>query len=268
MRHSTFRVNWLATYVVLVALFLILPELVAIIVSFNPTSRMVMSWTAVSGRWYQSLWQHEEYFRAFLLSFAIAPCVTVASLLLGGTAAYGVARLPSRSATTLQGLFVAPLVVPAAALAVALFLLLDRLRLTDTLTGVLIGHIVATLPYTFRTLLVALQSADRALEEAALSLGASRLAVVRRVTLPLIRPALVASALFALIISIDEFTLTWFISGRSIHTIPLEIFNNTQYGMDPTVAAASTVLIAASAVVIILLEKLVGLKTAYAVRPR
>ena len=85
---------------------------------------------------------------------------------------------------------------------------------------------------------------------------------IRRV----IRPALVASTLFALIISIDEFTLTWFISGRSIHTIPLEIFNNTQYGMDPTVAAASTVLIAVSALVIVLLEKMVGLKTAYAVR--
>ena len=159
----------------------------------------------------------------------------------------------------------APLVVPAAALAVALFLLLDRLRLTDTLVGVFIGHIVATLPYTFRTLLAALKAADRALE-AALSLGASRLAVVRRVTLPLIRPALVASALFALIVSIDEFTLTWFISGRSIHTIPLEIFSNTQYGMDPTVAAASTVLIAVSALVIVLLEKIVGLKAAYAVR--
>ena len=75
-----------------------------------------------------------------------------------------------------------------------------------------------------------------------------------------------ASTLFALIISIDEFTLTWFISGRSIHTIPLEIFDNTQYGMDPTVAAASTVLIAVSALVIVLLEKMVGLKTAYAVR--
>jgi ABC-type spermidine/putrescine transport system permease subunit II len=266
VRRGTLRVNWLAIYAVAVALFLILPELVAVIVSFNPTSRMVMSWTSFSGRWYQSLWQHEEYFWAFLLSFAIAPFVTAASLLLGGMAAYGAARLPSRPAAVLQGLFVAPLVVPAAALAVALFLLLDRLRLTDTLVGVFIGHIVATLPYTFRTLLAALKAADRALEEAALSLGASRLAVVRRVTLPLIRPALVASALFALIVSIDEFTLTWFISGRSIHTIPLEIFNNTQYGMDPTVAAASTVLIAVSALVIVLLEKIVGLKAAYAVR--
>jgi putative spermidine/putrescine transport system permease protein len=125
---------------------------------------------------------------------------------------------------------------------------------------------VATLPYTFRTLLAGLRGLDRALEEAALSLGASRLTVVRRVTLPLIRPSLTASVLFALIVSVDEFTLTLFISGRTIETIPLVVFNNTQYGMDPTVAAASTMLIGVSAVIIVLLEKMVGLKTAYAVR--
>jgi putative spermidine/putrescine transport system permease protein len=90
--------------------------------------------------------------------------------------------------------------------------------------------------------------------------------VVRRVTLPLIRPSLTASVLFALIVSVDEFTLTLFISGRTIETIPLVVFNNTQYGMDPTVAAASTMLIGVSAVIIVLLEKMVGLKTAYAVR--
>src|SRR5437763_1550406 len=80
----------------------------------------------------------------------------------------------------------------------------------------------------------------------------SRPAVRRRVTRPRIRPALVASALFAIVVSIDEFTLTWFVAGRTVHTIPIAIFNNTQYGIDPTVAAASTVLIGASAVLIVL----------------
>ncbi len=265
MRRAAPRDRWLAAYAGLAAAFLILPLLMVIGVSLNPTSRMVISWTAVSGRWYVSLWEHREFLRGFLLSFALAPLVSLCSLLLGGAAAYGVARMRPRRAAPLQGLFVAPLLAPAAALAVALFLLLHTLRLTDTIGGVVIAHVVATLPYTFRTLLAGVRGLDPALEEAALSLGAGRLAVVRRVTLPLIRPALAASVLFALIVSIDEFTLTLFIAGRRIETIPLVIFNNTQYGMDPTVAAASTVLVAISAVVIVLLEKLVGLKTAYAV---
>lgn len=265
MARRNQRDRWLAAYAAGAALFLVLPQLMVIGVSLNPTSRMVISGSAVSGRWYASLWEHDEYLRGFLLSFALAPLVSLCALVLGGAAAYGVVRLRPRYAAPLQGMFVAPIMAPAAALAVALFLLLHILHLTDTIWGVIIAHVVATLPYAFRTLLAGMRGLDPALEEAALSLGASRAAVVWRVTLPLIRPALAAASLFALIVSIDEFTLTLFISGRTIETIPLVIFNNTQYGMDPTVAAASTVLIAVSAVVIVLLEKLVGLKTAYAV---
>ncbi len=260
MRH------WLAAFAALAAVFLILPELVVLGVSFNPTTRMVMSFSTASFHWYASLWQHQEFVHGFVLSFTLAPCVAVCALAFGGAAAYGTLRLRPRQKAPLQALFMAPLVVPAAALAVALFLLLHTLRLTDTIAGVVIAHILATVPYTYRTLLAGLQGLDRTLDEAAQSLGASRSAVVRRVMLPQIRPALAASALFALIVSIDEFTLTFFVAGRSVETIPLAIFNNTQYGMDPTVAAASTVLIAISGVVILLLEKFVGLKTAYAVR--
>ena len=258
--------SWLAAFALLVAIFLILPELVVIGVSFNPSTRMVMSFSAATGHWYVSLWQHQEFFHGFVLSFVLAPPVAVCALAFGAAAAYGALRLRPRQKAPVQALFMAPLVVPAAALAVALFLLLHTLRLTDTIAGVVIAHILATVPYCYRTLLAGLQSLDRTLDEAAQSLGASRFAVVRRVTLPQMRPALAASALFALIVSIDEFTLTFFVAGRSVETIPLAIFNNTQYGMDPTVAAASTVLIVISGAVIILLEKLVGLKTAYAVR--
>ena len=266
MRRAAKGNRWLAAYATLAALFLALPQLVVIGVSLNPTSRMVIPWGEVSGRWYVSVWEHREYLRGFLLSFALAPLVSVCSLVLGGAAAYGAARLRPRRAAVLEGLFVAPLLAPAAALAVALFLLLHALRFTDTITGVIVAHIVATLPYTFRTLLAGLRGLDPALEEAALSLGASRFEVIRHVTVPLIRPALAAAVLFAFIVSVDEFTLTLFIAGRRIETIPLVIFNNTQYGIDPTVAAASTLLIAVSAVVIVLLERMVGLKTAYAVR--
>ena len=266
MRKIAPRGRWLATFAALVAVFLVLPELVVIGVSFNPTTRMVMSFTSASGHWYVSLWQHQEFFHGFVLSLALAPCVAACALVFGGAAAYGTLRLRPQGKAPVQALFMAPLVVPAAALAVALFLLLHTLHLTDTIAGVVIAHILATVPYTYRTLLAGLQGLDRTLDEAAQSLGASRFAAVRRVTLPQIRPALAASALFALIVSIDEFTLTFFVAGRSVETIPLAIFNNTQYGIDPTVAAASTVLIAISGIVILLLEKFVGLKTAYAVR--
>src|SRR5689334_3070508 len=114
---------WLAGFAALMATFLVLPELAAIAVSFNPTSRMVISFTGLSGRWYASLWTHREYLDGFLLSFGMAAVVAVIALLLGGAAAYGTVRLRRRAAALAQALFVAPLVVPATALAVALFLL-------------------------------------------------------------------------------------------------------------------------------------------------
>jgi putative spermidine/putrescine transport system permease protein len=266
MRRTSWADKFLAIYALLAAIFFILPELLVAWVSFNPTARMVASSTEPSLRWYYALWDHTDLLRAFLLSFAIAPQVVLASLLIGGGAAYSVARRKRASAWILKSAFIGPLIVPATALGVALFLFLHRLGWTNTTGGVIIGHIVVTLPYTFRTLLVAFEGLDPSLEEAARSLGASRTVALWRITVPLIKPGLVAAALFSLIVSIDEFTITLFVGGRVINTVPLAIFNATEYGMDPTIAAASTVLIALSGVTIIILDRMVGLKTAYSIR--
>jgi len=260
------RARLLGAYAALAAAFLVLPQLLVIAVSLNPTSRMVVPLESISFRWYGSLWEKGEFLRGFLVSFALAPVVSLCALLLGGAAAWGAARLRPRRAAAVEGLFVAPLVAPAAALAVALFLLLHALRLTDTLLGVFLAHVLATLPVVGRHLLAGLRGLEEVFPGKVTNARGLGLYAFRRVTLPLIRPALAAASLFALIISIDEFTLTLFVAGRRIETIPLVIFQNTQYGLDPTVAAASTVLIAVSAVVIVLLEKAVGLKAAYAVR--
>src|SRR5215207_3051573 len=250
MRETPLADKFLAIYALLAAIFFVLPELIVAWVSFNPTARMVASATDASLRWYYALWDHKDLLRAFLLSFAIAPPVVLASLLIGGAAAYFVARRKRGSDWVLKSGFIGPLVVPATALGVALSLFLHRLGWTNTIGGVVIGHIVVTLPYTFRTLLAAFEGLDPSLEEAARSLGATGIVGLWRVTLPLIKPGLVAAALFSLIVSIDEFTITLFVGGRVINTVPLAIFNATEYGMDPTIAAASTVLIALSGLTI------------------
>lgn len=252
-----------AAYAYLLVFFLLLPEAVAVGVSFNPGHRMVLPTEAFSLRWYDALWQSPEYARAFLLSVGVAATATVLSMLLGCAAAFGLTSFQVRSLGVVHLLMFAPLVVPAAALGAALFLFEHQLRLTETVPGIVIGHIVVTLPYTFRTMLASFAGFDRSLIEASESLGAGTLTTLRRVILPLIRPGLVASALFAFIVSLDEFTLTLFVSGRSVVTLPLQIFNSIEYGLDPTVAAASTVLIAITALVIVLLERFVGLSVAY-----
>jgi putative spermidine/putrescine transport system permease protein len=247
-------------------LFLLVPALIVILVSFNPTTRMAVSWEGISLRWYRNLVAQRQFADAFGLSFALAAAATCCSLVLGGSAAYALSRYRVRSARAVQVLFLAPLVVPGTALGVALFLLLNRIRLSETVLGIAVAHVLVTLPYTFRTLLASLDAVDRSIEEAAMSLGATRLTAIRRVTVPLVRPGVIAAALFSVIVSLDEFTITLFVSGRVVSTIPLEIYSATEYELNPTVAAASTVLIGVSALAIVLLEKLVGLNVAYPVR--
>ncbi|MCO5089830.1 ABC transporter permease [Bosea sp. (in: a-proteobacteria)] len=256
----------LAAYVCIAVAFLLLPELIVVGVSFNPTSRMVMSWTEMSLRWYAALVEDRSLLNAFGYSLGLAIFVTLCSTLLGGLVAYWVARHGGRFAAIVTATFVAPLVIPATALGVALFMFLNRLGFTDSVLGLVAGHILVTLPYTFRTLLAAIAGVDRALEEAALSLGATRTMMVRRVILPLIRPGFLAAALFSMIVSIEEFTISLFVGGRNAGTIPLEIYNATEYGLTPIVAAVSTLLIAVSSIAIIVLDKSIGLNAAYSVR--
>lgn len=249
----------LSWYAYLAIAFLLLPELVAVGVSFNPTARMVLPGAVLSLRWYAELWRRPGFGPALALSLYIAPLATLASILLGGSAAYFFARYRLRTAGVMSALFFAPLVIPGAAVGAAMFLLLNEVYLTETVAGVVIAHIVLTLPYTFRTLGAAFAGLDRAYEEAAFSLGASHAAILRRIVFPLIRPGLLAAALFSLIISLDEFTVTLFVSGRSVITFPLQIFNAIEYGLDPTVTAAATVMLALSALAIVAIERTVGL---------
>ncbi len=267
MRTRSLRTG-LAAYAILASVFLILPQLIVVLVSFNPGTRMVLPEHGVSLRWYVEFWENGAFARALGLSFSIAAITTICALLLGGSAALGITRLQragSNTASALAGLFMLPLMIPATSFGAALFLLFVTLGTASTFAAVVISHIVVALPYAFRSLLTAFQGVDVSLEEAATSLGATRSRVLRRVILPLIRPGIASSALFCLIISLDEFTITLFVGGRRINTLPLEIFNETEFGITPLAAAAATILIAASTVAVVLLNRWIGLRKAYAI---
>lgn len=255
----------LAGYSYLLVVFLLLPQLVVVAVSVNPTQRMVISWSSASFRWYEAMWQNPDIIRAFWLSLAVALVSSLFSTLLGGLAAYATVRWFRKGKQWLTALFVAPLLMPATALGVALYMAMNLVGATATVPGLVVSHVVVTIPYTFKTLFTAIEGLDFSLEEAAQSLGASGLTVAWRVIVPLIRPGLATAALFSFIVSLEEFTVSLFVTERSIRTVPLEIYNATEYGLTPMVAAASTILIALSIAAVFILSKVVGLGRAYQV---
>lgn len=131
-----------------------------------------------------------------------------------------------------------------------------------TFHGLVLAHLVVTLPYALRVLVTALSTLPPSVEEAAASLGAKPLAVFRRVTLPLMTPGIVASAALAFLVSFDEVVISLFVVGPRITTLPVELYRYVDTRSDPLVAAASVFLILGTLLIVVLVERTMGLNRA------
>ncbi len=147
-------------------------------------------------------------------------------------------------------------------LGLALLLVFAQIGLLASFTGLTIGHAVVAIPYVIRLMLTALNGLPPSLEEAAATLGATPRRVFWRVTLPLMRPALLAAAALAFLASFDEVTITLFLVGPRLTTLPVEVFRYVQNHADPQVSALSVVLIVLTVGVIVLVERSLGLMRA------
>ncbi|WP_241665463.1 ABC transporter permease [Teichococcus oryzae] len=227
-----------------VTVFLLLPTLIIIPMSVGPERFLRFPPAGFSLRWYAEYFHDAEWIAATLFSLEVgliaAFCATVAGTMLALALVRG--RLPGRGLVEL--LVVGPVIVPHVALAVAMFLVFERLRLTGTLLGFAMAHTVLALPFVVFTVLAALYRFDAELERAALSCGAGRFATFRHVTLPLIAPGVVSAALFAFIISFDEPVVSFFISDLDRKTLPRKMFEDIDYNISPTLAAVATMLTA------------------------
>jgi len=229
----------------LILLFLAMPIVVIVVTSFGGDALGTFpphSWTL---HWYSALFATDSKWPgAISLSVLVASITTVFSLVLGLTAATAMTRseLPLRSAV--YGLVLAPLVIPQVVIALGLFLIFNRASMLGSPLAIALGHTVLAAPIAVMILVATLRGIDERLEDAAASLGASRLTVARRITFPLAAPGIVAAAIFSFITSFDEFFIAQFLSSVDTTTLPVQIFNVLQYEVDPTVTAVSALLIA------------------------
>jgi putative spermidine/putrescine transport system permease protein len=151
-------------------------------------------------------------------------------------------RFPGRS--VLGAAFLTPLVFPGILLGIALLYSFGAIGLRASFLTLFLGHMVVALPYTIRLILGALPSVARDIEEAAATLGAGQMKVLRTVTLPLITPALAAGFLFAFLASFDNVIISVFLAGNRTVTLPVRIFSYIEFSTDASVAAISTIFIA------------------------
>jgi len=234
-------------WVALVLAFTVLPLLIIAVASFSSVSYGVWPPPGYSTHWYHNLLEQADLSSAAVLSLEVALLTTVVVTLLALTSAVALTRYTFVGRRLVEGMSFAPIVVPKAALGFALFIYLNRLGLFDIgVLGLTAAHAVITLPFASTLLTAALVRADRQVEEAAVDLGASPSRAFATVTLPQLRPALIASALFVFILSFDEVDATVFLLPNGRQTLPVWMYQYMQKYQDPTLAALSTLLICAS----------------------
>lgn len=243
-------------------LFLIAPLAAVIVVSVNAGATPRFPPEGFSLRWYAAALSNPAFTGAATTSLILAAVATAIGTPLGVAAAFGIARgrLPASLRGVLEAVFLSPLIVPGIVISVALLVSLSTVGLRDAEIRLLIGHVLLVLPYVIRTTLGALQGFDPALEEAAQTLGASRRHILTRVTLPVLRPAILAGAAFGFIISFDDAAVSLFLTDSRTSTLPLTMMSYMQYNFDPSIAAISSMLIGITLAGALLIERVVGLR--------
>jgi putative spermidine/putrescine transport system permease protein len=246
------------SYVALVLAFLMLPVAVVVLASFSTTSFLTVPPQGVTLRWYGRLLDSRDYLAAIGTSLTLATAATLCSLAVGTATSYALVRRVLPGKATVAAIVMSPLVFPGVVIGVALLQFYAALGLAGSFAGLLMAHVVITVPYVVRTTLASLHGLDPELEDAACVLGADRLTAFRTVTLPLLRPGLAAGGLFAFITSFDNVPVSIFLTGVTHTTLPVKIFTAIEFGVDPTVAAVSSLLILTTALALVLAERWVG----------
>lgn len=255
MRPS--RLPIIATIVVLV--FFYLPILMLAVQSFN-SAKFGGSWQGFSLRWYEELMQRDDIHRAALNTLTVATASTLAAMVLGTIAAWVIHRhARSRLQRFHYGLVYAPLVVPDILMGMSLLLLFVNLSVQLSLTTIIVAHTTFCLSYVAFVVLGRLQGFDDAVIDAARDLGAGWGSITFRILLPLLGPGIIAGGLLAFTLSIDDFVITFLVSGPGDTTLPLKIYGMMRRS-SPTVINALSVIMMALTFSIVLISQRIMLK--------
>ncbi len=220
-----------------VALYLLAPLAIVVIISFSGAAFLQFPPPSLSLRWYENLFADSAWGDAFWVSVRMLVPTACLATVLGTAAAYALVRGHVPGARAINAILMMPILVPSIITAAGLYGIYRGLGLNGTLTGLIIGHTVLTMPYVVATVSSGLRSLDPRLEDAASTLGAPPVAVFRRVTLPLLMPSILSGFLFAAVACFDELIVSLFVSSARTRPISVQMWSNIRGDVDPTIAA-------------------------------
>lgn len=260
LRRSAFR-----AWVALAYLVIFAPVVMIVIISVFRQEIVSFPPEGLTLRWYWNAWQRPEFSRGFVTSLQVALLTTLIGVPVGTAAALALVRGRLLGRGAFNSLLLGPLAVPGVVAGAALYMFYVRTEnffdrdITGTLPGLIAAHTLLTIPWTVRLVSASLQGLDRAVEEAAANLGARPFTVFARVTLPLMRPGVVAAAMFSFIQSFENLDLTMLLVGPGRSTLPVAMLSYLEFRIDPTLAAVATVQILLVGLLMLVTDRFVKL---------
>lgn len=227
----------------LILLYLMAPVIVVVATAFTTTAYPVFPPQGFTLQWFQRFLGMPEFTDAIQRSALLASWSTLVATVLGTFSALSLTRYRFRGREAISAFMLSPILFPTIVFGLALLVFYSRVGLSGSFTGLIIAHSILTTPFVIRLVMASLAEFDPAVEEAARNLGAGWWRTFLQVTLPLIRPGVLAGAVFAFIISFDELVVTLFLAGPDMTTLPVRIYTYVEFSSDPTISAISTMLI-------------------------
>jgi putative spermidine/putrescine transport system permease protein len=256
------RLGWtlLWVYGLLVVAFLLAPLVVLVSMSFSATPALTFPPSGFSLQWYPLAWTTPGLIASFLLSIELAVLSAILSAVFGTAISLAMTNRGFPGRGFLTSFFLSPLVFPSMVVGVALLQYFRTLHFDNVFLALLGGHVLVTMPYTIRTVTASLQAFDYSLLDAARVLGADTIRTFSEVMLPIIKPGVFAGAVFAFLISFDNYNVSMFLADAKNIPLPLRIFNYAETALDPSVAAISTLMVVVSVVIFVVSGRIIGVK--------
>ncbi|RDL44544.1 ABC transporter permease [Marinomonas piezotolerans] len=226
--------------------FLYVPISVLIGLSFNEGGLPTV-WSGFSLKWYERLFQNDAIINATINTLIVATVSTVIATILGTMLAIGV-EIRRKNGRWLESIIFAPMIIPDIVLAIALLSMFSMLDITMGLDTIIVSHVVFNLAFVCSVVRARLKGFDWSVVDASTDLGASSITTLRRITLPILMPAIISGGLLAFTLSLDEFIIAFFTSGagKDSITLPMQIFSMIRFGVTPEINALATLIMFAS----------------------
>ena len=242
--------KWPFIYVGIITVITYIPILLTVIYSFN-ASKISTVWEGFSLKWYAELFRDRDMKEALLNSLILAVLSCFFAVLIGTAGALGMYRKKSRANDVISYISLIPIMIPEIILGMVFLSVFSLMGLPFGMVTLVIAHTTFCVPYIFSMVKARLVGMDKALEEAALDLGASPVRVFFDVTLPLIMPAILSGVMLAFAMSFDDVVISIFVTGPTVNTLPVKIYTKIKTGVTPEINALATLMLAVTILLLV-----------------